>query len=104
MIFEVAELAIGDVGDGVGVLSGWHIQVGIADVDALAVGLFFDAKLFGVTFVSYGPQLEADGVVVANSVAVIGGKITKNSVANLVAVGEDGDGFGDLEGGVLLES
>ena len=104
VIREEAKLAVSAVGECIGMLARGKKRVGVAQVNALAVGAVFDAKVFVSVVAHGGEHFEADDIFVAEAIEVCGREIPVNAVAHLGAGAVYGDGFGDQERSVFLES
>lgn len=104
VVLEESELAIGGVGNRVDVAAARYEVLGIAKINTLAIRYVLDAKDFHSGIAGGGEHLKSDGVAIVEVVAVGGGKVTIDAVANLICVGEDRDSFGDLQRGVAFES
>src|SRR5690348_13176791 len=84
VIFVEAELPVGGVSDGVDVAAKANHCLGIAEVDALAVELFFDTELFRSGIAGGREHLEADNVPVVKRVRIFGREIAENAMADLL--------------------
>src|SRR5258708_6370108 len=103
VILVETQLAVGGVGDGVDVAAEADDRIGIAEVDAFAVELVFDAKLFLCRIASGCEHLETDNVAIVIRICICRGEIAEDSVADLLAGAVYRDGFGHLQRAVVFE-
>jgi len=95
VVVEKAELAIRGVGKRVNVLARLDEASFVAKIDALPVRVILNSEWFLVGIESGGEHLEADDVAIVERVGVAGGKVAVDAVADLVASGNNGNGFSD---------
>ena len=75
-------------------------HVGIADLDALAIGNGRNRERLVAAIALNGQDIEADAHLLAMAVAIDGREIAQDSVADIIAFGIDGDGFAHRQRGV----
>ena len=103
MVGEEADLPIGAISQGVGVVGG-HLQEGIiAEIDALAVGLVLDEPRLRLAVAAQALDREINHHGVAIAVPITGRKIAIDAAPNLDAGRMDTDGFGDVEAVVGID-
>src|ERR1700730_2697724 len=93
VIREKTQLPIAAVEDPVSMGTRRNKCVRIAQINTLAVVYIFYAESFVIGVASGGERLKTNHIVVEIQVAVIGGKVAIDAVADVIALTENSDGF-----------
>ena len=99
---EKSKLAVGGVGDGVGVITRQHDAVFIADINPLAVASVFDMEWLRLAIAQDLINLEPNLIVIAGAVFVGSRKVAVDSMLDLFTPCPDFDRLAHLHGSILV--
>ena len=97
MILEKPQLSLHAVTDTVFVDTVFQVAVGIADIDAQAVGPALGMVVLAMAVTHHGQQLEIGVKAVAEPVLVVGGDVAVDASAYVAALSLYADGLGDVD-------
>src|ERR1017187_9157422 len=103
VVLEKAELAIRRVGDGIGMLADGHKGGVAAQVDAHAVAVVFDARLFRGVVAGGRQQRKADHITVPEPIGVASRKVAIDTVADQVSGAYNANGLADEHGAIVRD-